>query len=85
MCFLLMTSGFVVILKELYSYIQFVSRCLTDGVRNLDLDLYLMGEGMACGGLPFSDTGFPVPSFCIYCIVWSDESLGYCFYIYPPP
>ena len=31
----------------------------------------LMGEGMACGGLPFPDTGCPIPDvdyLCLLCI-----------------
>ena len=40
----------------------------------------LLGEGMACGGLPFSDTGCPttdVDNLCLLCI---DLGLGCCFY-----
>ena len=53
MCFLLMTLGFVLTLNERYSYIYFVSRCLTDRVRNLYLDFYLMGKGVAYSGMLF--------------------------------
>ena len=38
MCLLMMISDQVLILNELCSYIEFVSDCLTDGVRDLDLD-----------------------------------------------
>ena len=41
----------------------------------------LKGEGMVCGGLPFPDTDFHVPDDYIYCVVWTDYCLGYCFYI----
>ena len=43
-----------------------------------------MGWGMAYGGLPFRDTGGPVPDVIfILCLILLMS--GYCFYIYLPP
>ena len=45
----------------------------------------LMGERMACGGLPFSGTGCPIPDVDNLCLLCIDLCLGCCFYFQPPP
>ena len=80
-----MTSGLALISNELCSYIYVVSRYLADGVRILYLDFKLMGKGMAYGGLPFLDTGCPVPDAYIYYVPNMINVWDTFFYIHPPP
>ena len=40
----------------------------------------LTGEGMVCGGLPFSGTGCPIPDVDNLCLLCIDLCLGCCFY-----
>ena len=58
-------------LHELHDFILFVLRCLNDGVCDWYIDALLMGEGMAYDGLPFPDTGCPVPDVGYIYIVWN--------------
>ena len=44
-----------------------------------------MGDGVAYGGLPFLDTGWPVPDVYIYYVTDMVNVCETCFYIYPPP
>ena len=39
-----------------------------------------VGEGMACGGLPFRGTGCPLPDVDNLCLLCIDLCLGCCFY-----
>ena len=39
-----------------------------------------MGEGMACGGLPISDTGCTIPDVVSLCLLCIDLCLGYGIY-----
>ena len=40
----------------------------------------MVGEGVACGGLPFSGTGCPIPDVDKLCLLCIDLCLGCCFY-----
>ena len=50
----------------IYIYIYIIPKYLADGFHNSHLDLKLIAEGMAYGGLPFPDTSCPVPDVYIY-------------------
>ena len=50
-----------------------------------DIDVLLMGEGKACGGLPFLGTGCPVPDVGNIYLIWNDWYMGYCSCTYLPP
>ena len=44
-----------------------------------------MGRRLACGGLPFPGTGFPVLDFSDIYLVWNYSCAGYVFCNYPTP
>ena len=81
MCFLLTTSRLawtlLIVCTSVYIYLCI---WILDIGRNMQLCL-LIGEGMACGGLPFPDTGCPildVDNLCLLCIefyVWDAVSI----------
>ena len=48
-------------LHELYMDLCFTFKSLTDGVCHLFYLYWMMGKGMAYGGLSFPSTGCPVP------------------------
>ena len=83
MCFLLMTSSLawtlMIICTSVYIY---KTVCLDPWYRTWHVIMcLLMGEGMACGGLPFPGTGCPTPdvdNLCLLCIdfyVWDAVSI----------
>ena len=45
----------------------------------------VVGQGVACGGLPFLGTGCPVPDIANIYLICNFYCLGYCFYNCPPP
>ena len=77
-------------LDELDIDIWFTFKSLTDGVCHLFNLYWLMGKGMAYGGLPFTGTGCPVPDVVnIYFIrnIWATyfytEYMGYLLKLSP--
>ena len=81
-CFLLMTSGLVLIVNELCGYTEVVSRNLADGVFNLYC-LNWWGKGWHMVAYPFRSLVVVFRMFTsIMCLIWLVS--GYCVYIYPP-
>ena len=46
---------------------------------------WLLGKGMAYGGLPFPGTGYPIPDVSNIFLIWNIECMGYCFCTCPLP
>ena len=83
-CFLLMTSGLVRILirnAQLCILCIYMSKWW---VCDLYIDVLLMGERMASGGLPFPYIGCPVPDVGYIYLIWNYECVRHCFCTYPP-
>ena len=72
-------------LRKLYIDIWFTFKSLIDGVCHLFYLYWLMGKGVAYGGLPFPGTGCPVPDVANTYLIWNVWCMVYCFYNCPPP
>ena len=55
----------------LYIDISFTFKSLTDGVCHLSYLYWLMGKGIAYGGLPFPGTSCPAPGVANICPIWN--------------
>ena len=72
-------------LHELYIDIWFAFKSLTDGVCHLSYLYWLVGKGVAYGGLPLPGIGCAVPDVANIYLKWKTYYMGYCFCNCPHP